>query len=823
MATARLQDVAVKNLGGTMARNIGTHFVFGMTALFTLFIVLPITAHASPPNPSVIILVQPDGSTFEARIWGDEWLNGMETLEGYTIVRDPGTRFWVYAVRGPSGELVPADDTDRKLVVGRDSPAQLPRHARPLFAPSTGRAPSQPTAPQGYIRPNTGTQRTLVLLVSFNNQSPVGTDATYWSNKFFGATGSVSQYYGEVSYSNLTITPAQESYGTANDGIVGWLTLPYNHPNTGGSTSDANRQIVRDALLAADPYVNFSSFDTNGDGYISFNELHIVTIVAGYETSYGGSSSCSPSVWAHEWTLGWGSVSAPVLDGKTIASWAGNGGYIQVGEWHCGTWSGGSPGHAATIGPIVHEMGHDLGLPDMYDTDGSTYGLGVWSIMAGGSWNYVSGNDQGSSPAHPDPWSRWYEGWLAPIPISGLSSGQSIPQIETNARAYQLLNNTNGVDWLWYAHSGTGEYFLVENRQKVGFDQGLPQCGLLIWHIDESVAYDNTANANENHRLIDLEQADGLRQLNLPYALGGNNGDAGDPYPGSSTHRVFNAASTPNSNLYSGAPSNVSVTNISNCNNIMTADLQTGSAPPSNPSTLFLPFIAKVYSPPKGIYGRITQSGAPVAGVSLDLRFYNGSSWSTYATTSSSSDGRFAFTNAPSLANGQGYYVRYQNPGGTYAGRLWFWSTRVLTSYSAGSAVAIGDFDIADIPMVSPSHGATITLPYTFQWTRRPATPSDSYEFDLFDPADYNPYWWTNPSLGYVGSYTLNSLPAGFNPATQYGWDVWVYSPDGGMGGSYYYRSVTFSNAGLAPALKAPIGPKQRHEDLQENHPPSPR
>ncbi len=58
--------------------------------------------------------------------------------------------------------------------------------------------------------------------------------------------------------------------------------------------------------------------------------------------------------------------------------------------------------------------------------------------------------------------------------------------------AYLLRPNPSGVDWLFYSHSGTGEFFLVENRQNnsgAGYDDGLPGCGLLIWHIDESVTY----------------------------------------------------------------------------------------------------------------------------------------------------------------------------------------------------------------------------------------------------------------------------------------------------------------------------------------------
>jgi hypothetical protein len=54
----------------------------------------------------------------------------------------------------------------------------------------------------------------------------------------------------------------------------------------------------------------------------------------------------------------------------------------------------------------------------------------------------------------------------------------------------------------------------------------------------------------------------------------------------------------------------------------------------------------------------------------------------------------------------------------------------------------MGSFDIADITLTSPSPGATVKLPYNFQWNRRTATPSDSYEFNLFDHNDGNPWWW---------------------------------------------------------------------------------
>ncbi len=549
------------------------HVTFTLLGVLAIFVTLPTRVEAGPPNPAPILLTQPDGSTFEARVWGDEWSNGSETTQGYTIVLDQSSGYWVYAIRTSDGTLAPATSKQGALIVGRDDPAALTKHARPNAPTVLGRPSPSALRPQAYVRPNVGAQKTLVILVAFANRGPIGTTAATWRDKFFGSGKSVKSYYGQTSYNKLSLVPAQETFGTANDGVVGWLTLPYNHPNTRSATGDANRQIVRDAILAADPYVDFASFDTDHDGSLSTDELHIVTVIAGYETAYGGSNSCSPSIWGHRGALGWGSVLAPFVDNTLVGSWYEDGGYVQIGEWYCRTSYEGPPGHAATIGETAHELGHDLGLPDLYDPDFSTNGVGNWDLMGTGGWN-TNGGYAGDLPAQLDPWSKWYETWLQPIQIIGSITGQSIPQSETNAKVFQLRDNPAGIDWTYNSNSGIGEYFLVENREKVGFDAGLPGCGLLIWHIDESVNSSNSGNADEWHRLIDLEQADGLFSLNKSVT---NYGDAGDPYPGTRGNHTFNRTSSPNSNLYGGAPSGASVMNISGCAATMTANLSDGA------------------------------------------------------------------------------------------------------------------------------------------------------------------------------------------------------------------------------------------------------
>lgn len=190
-----------------------------------------------------------------------------------------------------------------------------------------------------------------------------------------------------------------------------------------------------------------------------------------------------------------------------------------------------------------------------------------------------------------------------------------------------------------------------------------------------------------------------------------------------------------------------------------------------------------------GIYGHVTQNGVNVSGILLQLRYYNGSSWSTYTTTNTDSNGDYSFSSAPSLANGEYYKVWYVNS--TYvADRIWYWGTKIISTYSAGDNVHIGDFDIADVGDMSPEDEDTVSLEKDFEWDKRPNTPTDLYELNLFNPSG-DEYWFS--TVGDNNSHKVNCLPQGFNTGTDYGWYVGIYSPDGGYGYSFYLQ-IKFKN-----------------------------
>ncbi|MCS7201756.1 MAG: M6 family metalloprotease domain-containing protein [Dictyoglomus sp.] len=211
-----------------------------------------------------------------------------------------------------------------------------------------------------------------------------------------------------------------------------------------------------------------------------------------------------------------------------------------------------------TVGVFVHEMGHSFGqLPDLYDRDYSSYGLGRWSLMAGGSWNgpqSPSGYTIGGSPSHFDAWCKIQLGWITPIVPKDNLTNVNIPPVETNPVVYKLW--TDGVEG--------DQYFLLENRRKIGFDSYLRGEGLLIYHVDEKMR--GSQNDYEwypgldpsKHYLVALEQADGKWDLEKKV----NSGDSGDPYPGSTNKTIFDENSTPNSKAYFEIPTGVAVKNI---------------------------------------------------------------------------------------------------------------------------------------------------------------------------------------------------------------------------------------------------------------------
>lgn len=222
---------------------------------------------------------------------------------------------------------------------------------------------------------------------------------------------------------------------------------------------------------------------------------------------------------------------------------------------------------------------------------------------------------------------------------------------------------------------------------------------------------------------------------------------------------------------------------------------------PPTPTPTATPTATNTPPAPSGIYGRVTYNGSPVAGLPLDLRRWDGSSYTTERTTTTSNDGSYVFAGAPTLPAGHSYYVRYLNNSGN-TNFVSGWYNPDITAYTAGQGAAGGDFDVANIMLSSPPSGYSSVLPITFQWVKR-SVPGDTYRWTMFDLTTLEP-WYTN-DLGPVDTYVLTSLPNGASFGKEYGWYVMAYQGPNSYGDSYFYRRFTATGGNPPEANRASL------------------
>ena len=500
-----------------------------------------------PTVPSPRTLHQPDGSAIELTFRGSAFNHWYEDARGFPVVQTEDGFF--YAQRTSDGRLEAS-----RAPVGASDPVQLgiergfvptpPPRARVQGAraapaakgPQAAGTVTQSPGPSGAFLTGGGSVKNLVLLLRFSNHGPAGQNRTLPSaanvttimnavggDPILAPTGSVRDHYLENSYGQFTIDST----------VVGWLDMPntevyYANGNAGLTT--LTWDLITDGLDAADALVDFSDYDEDGDGWVDA----ITFLHSGYGAEWGATDQYGTEYWDRMWSHKW-----------TIPTWTSAEG-VKVGDYNIspGLWdvAGSDPGR---IGVVCHELGHFFGLPDLYDTDGSSDGAGNWCLMAAGSWGF-DGSQQ--YPSHMSAWCKMKLGWTAPQRL--LPGAYTAARIEDNEALYMIDSG--------YPQ---GEYLLIENRQLFGFDSALPQGGLAIWHVDEgkgSFTWDDPNNdeggplqfgwpANNNHYRVALLQADGFYDLEF----NGGRGDDGDVYRSGFASTIDNAT-TPNTRAYQG-------------------------------------------------------------------------------------------------------------------------------------------------------------------------------------------------------------------------------------------------------------------------------
>ncbi len=502
------------------------NIIFFLAAMHLLWCGILQAQHCSGTTaaPYPVMYHQPDGSTLMVQGRGNRYLHYMQTLDAYTLkVNENGVL--EYAILGADGHLYPSGIQAHDPIHRTTEELELLRHIAPnTFDTKAVRQEKRLQAMEENYRrsmaaafPTIGTHRVLLLLIQYPDLA-----ATHTVDEFddlmnepnFNGTGSFRDFFRTSSFNQLTL----------NTDVFGWYTAANNSTYYADDNGLGRaRELGREAIDAAEAAgVDFSVYDNDMDGAVD----GIIFVHAGPGAEEGAITDLY--IWSHRSRLS-NSGMERTYDGVLIDD------YMMNPERR------GNNSRMVGVGIFCHEFGHGLGLPDLYDiddSDGDSEGIGWWGLMGSGNW--AGGED---SPTNFSAWSKIKLGWQTATDITGQVNGFQL-------RPASLFNN----EVYRISTPDPNEYFLLENRQNVGIDIAVPGHGMIIWHIDDNL----TTNADENHKWVDVEEADGLNQLDHNI----NRGNGGDPFPGTTNNKVFNDTSNPNSKRYNGDNTNTDINNI---------------------------------------------------------------------------------------------------------------------------------------------------------------------------------------------------------------------------------------------------------------------
>jgi len=391
----------------------------------------------------------------------------------------------------------------------------------------------------------------------------------------------LENYFESVSHGHLDIR-----FSVAPIGDTTAFVLPHDmgyyhdYSEEGFWYVDQVERFTRDAFAAADSMgtIDFSLYD----GYVLFHAGSDWQSDVNYDTpfdlpdahiSLGDSISVNDGAWA-------------IWDAAIMPETSSQDGLNVV-----------------LNGTLAHEVGHILGLPDLYNTSNFFPAIGDWCIMDSGGrigmstpWGYV----YGLIPSAPCAWSKEYMGWIDPVVLVDDAEDVEVKASSMRGEGYRLFKIPVTSD----------EYFLIENRlddlgddnlvaieQERGvvlgpvdpdctapicpvnheYDFLMPGPGLMIYHIDDTrvipglMPFD-TVNADRHRLGVAIEEADGIWDLgnwNSFYWTG----NAEDPFY-AANNDSFSWDTYPSSDNNLGGRTYLSVTGISDPDSVMTMDVR---------------------------------------------------------------------------------------------------------------------------------------------------------------------------------------------------------------------------------------------------------
>lgn len=497
---------------------------------------------------------QPDGSVLTISMNGDAVVNWATTPDGYTLLLNQKDGF-EYAIKDDKDNLVlsgilahnPGQRTVQELqfinVVSKDlryskEQVSIKLQTHEFFAAKANNLPK--------AFPTTGNRKIVVILANFSNTTTTYTQTNFdnlLNQSNYNGIGSFKDFYFQNSWGQLTITST----------VTQWVKVPNTHDYYGPDAKWG--EFAYESVKAADPYVDYSQFDNDGDGIVD----GVAIIHQGLGQEESGSTK---DIWSHSWQLSSAGYTTTqrTFDGVKVDAYT-----TQPEKQGSGMMQ---------IGVLCHEVGHNLGAPDYYDTDYSTSGqydgTGAWDLMASGSWN---GSPSGSKPAYHNAYTKCYVyGWATPTTISTAGT-YTIQNAESNKSIYRVNTAT------------TNEYFLLENRQQTSFDAALPGHGMIVYHVDGSYISQYMSSNKINctsHQGMYVVAANATSANGVPGSNALNS--AAVPWPGTGSKTQFTDATTPNMKSWAGTASNKPITSITETSGVISFVFMGGTTNPTAPT-----------------------------------------------------------------------------------------------------------------------------------------------------------------------------------------------------------------------------------------------
>ena len=440
-----------------------------------LGLALGLESKAAPIFNAPAVRIQPNGDTLHCLLSGDEFYHRLHDAEGYTIIQNPRTGYWVYADTKTENGGRRTENDKHWQVVATNYVAGTVDPASVGLSPNVGvdretwsKLQHRYDVPAWAQRPQTktsgrnhGTLNNIVIFIRFSDETEISTSLSSINTKFNDSSDnatSMYQYFKTVSYNKLHIithyypTPNGNNVLSYQDSLPRSYYMPYDSiTNTNGYQDDSERRTREfDLLERAVNYINTNypissslNIDFDNDNYVD----NICFVVKGTYTGW------SELLWPHKWSIYDRYV---YINGKRVYTFN-----LQL--------EGGGE-HYFSSSAFCHEMFHTLGAPDLYryHDDHNVSGVGSWDLMCSNT----------TPPQTMGAYMKWkYGNWIDSVPEIRIPSTYTLHSLGDNSYDNCVYKIAAQEPHQWYVL----EY--RDNTER--FETTLPGKGLLIYRIDD--------------------------------------------------------------------------------------------------------------------------------------------------------------------------------------------------------------------------------------------------------------------------------------------------------------------------------------------------